>query len=49
MKNKFTLLLLLFSGITQVQLSNAQGTDNYGAGLRINLDTTGKKYVRMLT
>jgi hypothetical protein len=49
MKNKFTLLLMLFSGITQVQLSNAQGTDNYGAGLRINLDSTGKKYVRMLT
>jgi hypothetical protein len=27
----------------------AQGTDNYGAGLKFNLDSTGKKYVRMLT
>lgn len=28
---------------------NAQGTDNYGAGLKINLDTTGRKFVRILT
>lgn len=27
----------------------AQGTDNYGAGLKINLDTTGKKFVRIIT
>jgi hypothetical protein len=27
----------------------AQGTDNYGAGLKFNLDSTGKKFVRMLT
>lgn len=31
-----------------IQLS-AQGTDNYGAGLKINLDTSGKKFVRFLT
>lgn len=28
---------------------HAQGTDNYGAGLKINLDTSGKKFVRILT
>src|SRR6478609_11981954 len=27
----------------------AQGTDNYGAGLKLNLDTSGKKYVRFIT
>lgn len=26
-----------------------QGTDNYGAGLKINLDTSGKKFVRFLS
>lgn len=40
----FALLLLLCSNRTQ-----AQGTDNYGAGLKINLDTSGKKFVRVLT
>lgn len=28
---------------------NAQGTDNYGSGLKINLDTSGKKFVRIIT
>ena len=27
----------------------AQGTDNYGSGIKINLDTSGKKFVRVLT
>jgi hypothetical protein len=27
----------------------AQGTDNYGSGIKVNLDSTGKKYVRMIT
>jgi hypothetical protein len=29
--------------------AGAQGTDNYGGGLKINLDTSGKKFVRFLT
>lgn len=27
----------------------AQGADNYGSGLKINLDTSGKKFIRFLT
>ncbi|PBQ30291.1 hypothetical protein CNR22_00455 [Sphingobacteriaceae bacterium] len=50
MKNKLPLLsgfaLFLFFISTKVQ---AQGTDNYGSGLKINLDTSGKKFVRIIT
>ena len=49
MKNKYTLLFILLGVIINNKHLNAQGTDNYGAGLKLNLDTTGKKYVRMLT
>lgn len=34
--------LVLLSFLSSYRLS-AQGTDNYGAGLKINLDTSGKK------
>jgi hypothetical protein len=47
MKNK--LLLLGLMAVLLPGWTNAQGTDNYGAGLKINLDTTGKKFVRILT
>lgn len=40
--------LVLLSFLSSYRLS-AQGTDNYGAGLKINLDTSGKKFVRFLT
>lgn len=50
MKNKLLLLGLLTLLLAwRTPTSFAQGTDNYGAGLKINLDTTGKKFVRILT
>ena len=44
----FSLLFLIIS-VCWMNKGLAQGTDNYGAGLKINLDTTGKKFVRILT
>lgn len=49
MKNK--LQLLLFSGLITLGFSTqtkAQGTDGYGSGIKIALDTSGKKYIRIL-
>lgn len=41
-----TLSCCLFFGASQQ--AKAQGTDGYGAGIKIALDTTGKKYIRIL-
>jgi hypothetical protein len=49
MKKNLQLLLLsgcLLSGI--LHNVKAQGTDGYGAGIKVALDTTGKKYIRIL-
>ncbi len=43
----FTVTVLFFSLLSNK--TSAQGTDNYGAGLKINLDTSGKKFIRFLT
>ncbi len=37
---------LLLSGASGLM---AQGSDNYGSGMKINLDTSGKKFVRVIT
>ncbi len=46
---KVTHFALVLVALTSATVALAQGTDNYGAGLKINLDTTGKKFVRFLT
>ncbi len=46
---KLKQLTLLATSVLCTINTWAQGTDNYGAGLKLNLDTTGKKYVRFLT
>lgn len=45
---KHLLIAVLFGLFTGTNVF-AQGTDNYGAGLKLNLDTSGKKYVRFIT
>ncbi len=47
MKRFVTAIALLFV-IHQSQI-RAQGTEEYGSGLKVNLDSTGKKYIRFLT
>lgn len=51
MKIKYILKLVSLSTVLMLWHSymNAQGTDNYGAGIKVNLDTTGKRYVRIIT
>jgi hypothetical protein len=51
MKSNYKIKLLAFFFVSLYwQMSvKAQGTDNYGSGLKINLDTTGKKFVRIIT
>lgn len=49
MKTKFAFVvmsLLLLGGVHRL---SAQGSDNYGSGIKINLDTSGKKFVRIIT
>jgi hypothetical protein len=41
----FVLLLLLFISGSAL----AQGSDNYGSGIKINIDESGTKYVRLIT
>jgi len=43
------LFLILALAISTTASVKAQGTDNYGSGLKFNLDSTGKKYIRLLT
>lgn len=49
MKKSTQQLLVWAATLVAATGAYAQGTDNYGAGLKLNLDTTGKKYVRFLT
>ncbi|KOY88149.1 hypothetical protein AD998_10460 [bacterium 336/3] len=45
-------LFLLLTWLIAIGLSpkvNAQGSEMYGKGIRINLDTTGKRYIRFIT
>lgn len=49
MKNKFVLAVLSMLILPGVDHLMAQGSDNYGSGIKINLDTSGKKFVRMIT
>ena len=49
---KLTLLRLTTITISLIFFSKiliGQGTDNYGSGIKINLDTSGKKFIRFLT
>lgn len=46
---KFKHFALAAATLMGTTVAWAQGTDNYGAGLKLNLDTTGKKYVRFLS
>lgn len=46
--NLIRMFLFLMIGLVS-EIGFAQGTDNYGAGLKINLDSTGKKFVRFIT
>lgn len=48
MKHRLLLIGTLFLSIF-ASFGLAQGTDNYGSGLKINLDSTGRKFVRVLT
>jgi hypothetical protein len=44
--------LLLSIPITMLLITSvmrAQGTENYGSGMKINLDTTGKRFIRIIT
>lgn len=47
MKRQLILLLTLFTICNNLVLS--QGTEEYGSGLKLNLDTSGKRYIRFLT
>lgn len=46
--NFIRMFLFLLIGLVS-EIGFAQGTENYGAGLKINLDSTGKKFVRFIT
>ena len=46
---KLTLVSLMAAFSLWQSETKAQGTDNYGSGIKINLDTSGKKFVRILT
>ncbi|MCU0375566.1 MAG: hypothetical protein MUF24_09670, partial [Chitinophagaceae bacterium] len=41
-------LLLLASLCIATTMVSAQGSEQYGSGLKLNLDSTGKKYVRFI-
>jgi len=49
MKKLFSLSLLIFFLMSLSLTSQAQGSEIYGKGIRINLDTTGKRYIRFIT
>jgi len=48
MKIHFRLLMTGLLLIAQ-HAGFSQGTDNYGSGIKLNLDTSGKKFVRIIT
>lgn len=48
MKQKLFYLFVLSMFMLYHPSSYAQTTDNYGSGLKINLDSTGKRYIRFL-
>lgn len=49
MRNKHLLTLTTVLFLASSGRMMAQGSDNYGSGMKINLDTSGKKFVRVIT
>jgi hypothetical protein len=49
MKKIFIFSLLASFALGFTQKAQAQGSETYGKGIRINLDTTGKRYIRFIT
>lgn len=49
MRNKLALALMSVMLLPGLNRLLAQGSDNYGSGMKINLDTSGKKFVRVIT
>lgn len=47
--HKVCLAACLVLGALSPGRIHAQGADNYGSGMKINLDTTGKKFVRIIS
>ncbi|MBP7511383.1 MAG: hypothetical protein KA981_05600, partial [Bacteroidia bacterium] len=44
----FSSLLLTAICMLQIAGLKAQGTEGYGSGMRVNLDSSGQKYLRII-